>query len=204
MAGSKAKKPKKTAYHHGDLRRALVEEATRVVEREGHEAVKVREIARALSVSAAAPFRHFEDRTDLLRAVALEAERMACALSAEEAMRVGDDPLLRFRAEGLAFIRFALRHPRLFALRTLPEMHVAPRDATDDDRAFLEGQRAMTLDNIRAAQARGQVAPGDPALYELAGAALTYDLAHLYVDGFLPNEGVETLCENFSRSTRGW
>lgn len=166
-----------------------------MVEREGHEAVKVREIARVLGVSAAAPFRHFEDRTDLLRAVALDAMYRSHAFCEDEIVKVGDDPLLRFRAMGLAYVRFALRHPRLFKLLNLPEMHTAPRDASDEERAFLESQKGTTRANVAAAQAAGQIGVGDPAIYELAGVALSYGLAHLFVDGMLPTEGAEALSE---------
>lgn len=166
-----------------------------MVERDGHEAVKVREIARVVGVSAAAPFRHFEDRTDLLRAVALDAMYRSYAFCQDETARAGDDPLLRFRAMGLAYVRFALRHPRLFNLLNMPEMHTPPRDASDDDRAFLEAQKGTTRANVAAAQAAGQIGAGDPAIYELAGVALSYGLAHLFVDGMLPMEGAETLSE---------
>ena len=195
MPRAPGKKPKKIAYHHGDLRRALVEAALDVVEAEGHEAVKVREVARAVGVSAAAPFRHFEDRTDLLRAVSLEAFHRSNAYCAEEIARAGDDPLLQFRASGLAFLRFALRHPRLFTLMNLPEMYTPPRDASDEDRALLAAAKSQTRSSVERAQASGLIGRGDPAIFELAGIALTYGLARLFVDGFLPKDGAEAICE---------
>lgn len=187
------RKPEKNAYHHGDLRRALVEEATRVVERDGHEALKVREVARAVGVSAAAPFRHFADRTDLLRAVALAAMLRSRAFCDAAIVAAGDDPLLRFRASGLAHVRFAVRHPRLFRLLNLPEMHEPPRDATDAERAFLEAQKGATRASVEQAQRAGRIGAGDPAVYELAGVALATGLAHLFVDGFLPREDADEL-----------
>ncbi|MBN8617163.1 MAG: helix-turn-helix transcriptional regulator, partial [Deltaproteobacteria bacterium] len=63
------KKPQ-DAYHHGDLRNSLVEEAVRVVEREGLEAFSLREVARRVGVSANAAYRHFADKDALLGAVA--------------------------------------------------------------------------------------------------------------------------------------
>jgi AcrR family transcriptional regulator len=195
MPRAAGKKPKKITYHHGDLRRALVEAALAAVEAEGHEAVKVREVARAVGVSAAAPFRHFEDRTDLLRAVALEAFHRSNAYCQEEIDRAGDDPLLKFRASGLAFLRFALRHPRLFTLMNLPEMYTPPRDASEEDRALLAAAKTQTRTNVEKAQASGLIGHGDPAIYELAGVALTYGLARLFVDGLLPKEGAEGICE---------
>lgn len=55
----------KDGYHHGDLRRALIEAALAVVEQAGAEAVSLRELAEQAGVSRAAPYRHFADRDEL-------------------------------------------------------------------------------------------------------------------------------------------
>ncbi|MES2262774.1 MAG: TetR/AcrR family transcriptional regulator [Pseudomonadota bacterium] len=57
-------------YHHGDLRAALVSAALGVVERDGYEAISLRSLAEELGVSRGAPYRHFNERNDLLAAVA--------------------------------------------------------------------------------------------------------------------------------------
>ena len=49
------------AYHHGDLRNALLEEAERLIGRGGLEAFSLRELARRVGVSPNAAYRHFED-----------------------------------------------------------------------------------------------------------------------------------------------
>ena len=60
----------KPAYHHGDLRNALIAAALAAVEQDGPDAVSLRDLAQNLGVSRAAPYRHFEDRDALLAAVA--------------------------------------------------------------------------------------------------------------------------------------
>lgn len=195
---SEKKRPRRgraQPYHHGDLRRALVETTFEVVEREGHEAVVVRDVARSLGVSPAAPFRHFVDRTDLLRAVALHGQERFLEEASRSAETAGDEPLLRFRAMGLAYVRFALRHPRVFRLMTLPEMSVPPSDATPAQRALLEEGAKRNRDLVAAAHAKGDLEPGDPAASELAGIALAYGLARMFVDEMLPREGGEALAE---------
>src|ERR1700712_3054589 len=62
-------------YHHGDLRRVLVEAALQLVEEGGAAGVSVREAARRAGVSPGAPFRHFPSRDALMKAVAEEAQR---------------------------------------------------------------------------------------------------------------------------------
>ena len=65
-ATSPSPEPKKPAYHHGDLRRALLDATVQLIEEQGLEAVSVREVARRTGVSPGAPFRHFPSRTALL------------------------------------------------------------------------------------------------------------------------------------------
>jgi len=66
---------KRKSYHHGDLRRALLDEARKLVEDEGPSAVSFRKLAEALDVSHAAPLAHFRERLSLDAALATEAFR---------------------------------------------------------------------------------------------------------------------------------
>src|SRR6202045_4013435 len=104
-------------YHHGDLKRVLVDAALALVEEGGVEAVSVREAARRAGVSPGAPFRHFPSRAALMTAVAEEAQRrfraeIEVALSEVPA----GDPLARFRALGMAYLRWAMRNPAHFEI----------------------------------------------------------------------------------------
>ena len=67
--------PAPKPYHHGDLRRVLIDAALQLVGEGGAEAVSVREAARRAGVSPGAPFRHFPSRDALMQAVAEEAQR---------------------------------------------------------------------------------------------------------------------------------
>src|SRR6202166_703015 len=114
-AGRASARPK--PYHHGDLRRGLIDAALELVKEAGPEGVSVREAARRAGVSPGAPFRHFESRDALMTAVAEEAQRrfraeIEVALSE---VPVGD-PLARFRALGMAYLRWAMRNPAHFEI----------------------------------------------------------------------------------------
>jgi AcrR family transcriptional regulator len=63
------------AYHHGDLRDALVQAALQQVELDGPESISISALARKLGVSQPAPYKHFADRETLLTAVTAEAFR---------------------------------------------------------------------------------------------------------------------------------
>ena len=73
---SEAKSAESRPYHHGDLRRALVDAARRLLEAEGPTALSLRAVAREAGVSPAAPYHHFKDKAELLDAVAHEGWEM--------------------------------------------------------------------------------------------------------------------------------
>jgi AcrR family transcriptional regulator len=105
------------AYHHGDLRRALVEEAVRAIAEEGVGVLSLRELARRAGVSHAAPAHHFGDKAGLLAAVAAEGFR----LLAEE-LRVADKGAGDALDVGRAYIRFAVHRRAYFEVMFRPEM----------------------------------------------------------------------------------
>ncbi|MFO0709841.1 MAG: TetR/AcrR family transcriptional regulator [Sandaracinus sp.] len=112
------KKPQ-DAYHHGDLRSSLVEEAVRVIEREGLDAFSLREVARRVGVSPNAAYRHFEDKDALLSAVAAHglgvlSRRMREAIEAVSVRGAGPRAIANLRATGRAYVAFALAKPELF------------------------------------------------------------------------------------------
>lgn len=102
-------------YHHGDLRRALVEAGRRLLEREGSAGLSLRAVAREAGVSAAAPYHHFKDRAALLYAVAHEGN-----VALNDAVRTAFDGSKpgqeRVVAVGLAYVSFALANPALYEL----------------------------------------------------------------------------------------
>ena len=60
------------AYHHGNLRAALIEQAWGLVDSDGAEALSLRQLARDIGVSHGASARHFRDKQALLDALAVE------------------------------------------------------------------------------------------------------------------------------------
>ena len=104
-----------TAYHHGDLRAALVEAALELARSTGAEAIVLREVTRRAGVTPRAAYRHFADRDALVRAVAQRAlARLAAAI--EERMRAAGVPdgMAMLQAVGESYIAFALDEPGLF------------------------------------------------------------------------------------------
>ena len=151
-------------YHHGQLRQALLDAATAMLE--AGEPLSWRALARRTGVSAAAPYRHFASLEEL------RAEVAACGFDAlAAALRAGDaapEPLL---GQGVAYVEFACAHPALFRLMFGA---AAPECA---GRAGEAGQAALALLQSRA---------GDAAL-TLSLWALVHGLAMLLIDHRLPS-----------------
>src|SRR5665213_3923660 len=89
-------------YHHGDLRRALVDAARRILEAEGPTALSLRAVAREAGVSPAAPYHHFKDKAELLDAVADEGWQMLDAGMAKA--KAAADPRDKLTALGIAYV----------------------------------------------------------------------------------------------------
>jgi len=103
------------AYHHGDLRQALIAAALAVVEEGGAEALSLRELAASLEVSRAAPYRHFPDRDALLAAVAARGFE-DLNVGYEAALASPGDGRERLRAASFVYVDFAAARPGLFKL----------------------------------------------------------------------------------------
>ena len=107
----------KQAYHHGDLRRALLAAAEAELIEKGPDGFTLRGCAKRAGVSHAAPAHHFGDATGLLSALASEGfERFLSAMKARAEAVAQDDADARLIAAGLGYIDFARANPALFRL----------------------------------------------------------------------------------------
>lgn len=102
-------------YHHGDLRRALVDAARRLLESEGPTALSLRAVAREAGVSPAAPYHHFKDKGELLDAVAQEGWEMLDEALARAKARA---PSMKAKMSelGVAYVCFARDNPALYRI----------------------------------------------------------------------------------------
>ena len=104
------------AYHHGNLRAELIEQAVNQLRETPPEQLSLRAVARALGVSQTAPYRHFEDKEALL--VALSTRGYASLLDALRAARkgAGDGGAEQLCAVARAYVDFAATEEQLFKL----------------------------------------------------------------------------------------
>src|SRR5215207_7187425 len=182
----RAKRP--ATYHHGDLRRALVDAALPLLRSGGAEALTLRAVAREAGVSQTAPYRHFTDRAALVAAVAedgfrrlrgrLIAAARAPAKTTGKAQQTARGGL---QAIALAYVRFALEHPEEYRVMFGSEVAASPpAEGSERQQVY-----ALLRDGIAALQQQGLVRQGDASKMALSAWSLVHGLAMLALDGEL-------------------
>jgi AcrR family transcriptional regulator len=173
-------------YHHGDLRRALLDAAFGLIDREGPEALTLRAVARAAGVSANAPYNHFADKAALLAAVAEEGLDVLYQEMSEARDGVTGSAE-QLEAIGVAYVRFAASHPSRFRLLHATQMGkktVHPSLSAAYERTF-----GVLLDAMRACQKDGVVRKGEVRRLALAAWSMVHGLATLLVEDQLEAAG---------------
>lgn len=162
------------AYHHGDLRRALLEAAVAAIDEAGPAALSLRDLARRAGVSHAAPTHHFGDKAGLLTALAVQGFDLLT-----EALRAAGDDLLDM---GTAYVDFAVRHRAHFEVMFRPDLY-----RTDDPevRAARERSGAALRAGVSALPAE-RATPGEPRRDVLAAWSIVHGFATLWLSGALP------------------
>ena len=173
--------PRKT-YHHGNLRRALVEAAGGLLESRGPLGVTLRGAARAAGVSQAAPYRHFRDKQAMLAAVA-EAGFRQIGEAVRRAVNPRADPIRRLEQLGVAYVRFAIAHPSLYRLMFSPA--VSGREHPALRQAAVEGATGFA-GVVLGAQRAGALRPGDPEPIAFVLLALLHGVSNLLVEKQIP------------------
>jgi AcrR family transcriptional regulator len=181
--------PPRTTYHHGDLRRALLDAGTDLAREGGPDKVVLREATRRVGVSANAAYRHFADRDALLGEVVSRAQARAADVISATMDAVPDDldpgPLARarFRAVGVGYLRFAMDEPGLF--RAAFAVPVDLSRAASPDAAGSSGRTPFQLlsDALDAMVDSGVMAAEQRPGAELLAWSAVHGMAMLALDG---------------------
>jgi AcrR family transcriptional regulator len=127
-------------YHHGDLRRALLDAASRILDRDGPAALSLRAVAREAGVSPAAPYHHFKDKSELMLAIAEEGFEQLYAFM-RQTTDANSPAMERVAAIGVAYVEFAKAHPAIYRV-----MYDCSRDIEAlPDKAHKAEEGAFTL-----------------------------------------------------------
>lgn len=109
------KKDKKN-YHHGDLKKALIEAGLRILRTEGFRHLSLRKAAAMADVSAAAPYRHFRNNEELLAEIAAEGFRILKKDLQKSMELFPGKSLKQFQECGIAYVQFAADNEELFRI----------------------------------------------------------------------------------------
>ncbi|MFN9281268.1 MAG: TetR/AcrR family transcriptional regulator [Betaproteobacteria bacterium] len=181
------------AYHHGDLRAALLDAAETELGEHGIEGFSLRGVTKRAAVSHAAPAHHFRDVTGLLTALAARGFERFLARQQDFQREAAAEPRAQLEALGIGYVNFALENPALFRL-----MFGSDRTNYDDPelRRHAEAAFFALVNGVVKVTTPGTLqdsAPPPAALLQAAGSAdvaaawaLAHGLADLMVAGRLP------------------
>ncbi len=137
----------KEHYHHGDLKLELIRKGLTLLSQEGYAAFSLRKVAAACGVSQTAPYRHFKDKDELVRAI-LDEAMLAFNASLEAAVAMHpDNPRSQIKQMGMAYIRFFAENPEYMNLLFLTDVKLAGTEAfpCEDDDRMQQGHAFATL-----------------------------------------------------------
>jgi AcrR family transcriptional regulator len=170
----------KRSYHHGNLRKALLEAGVALIGEAGPRGFTIREVARRAGVSHSAPYRHFREKDELLVAIAIEGfERLTSAMRKRAGS--GATAADRLRLCGCGYVHFALRWPQHFLVMFDLPSNALPRNDAVGEEAF-----QTLLGFITESQKEGGLPEGDPHPLALMAWSLVHGIAKLAISGNLP------------------
>lgn len=142
-----------------DTKRAILVAATTLFEQRGYDGFSLRQVAEGIGYTATTIYLYFKDKNELLLAVCAEGfAGFGAAL--EGAAKSTDDPALRVREIGRAYINFGLSHPvhyRVMFMQTPDFVLSAANQPREDVNSY-----QIFLDAITFAMRTGVIPVADP------------------------------------------
>jgi AcrR family transcriptional regulator len=166
-------------YHHGNLREAMVQAALNMIRERGPGGFSFAEVARAVGVSGAAPYRHFRDRNALVAEIARQG---FMRLETDLARSWNDGkptPQAALENCGRAYLGFARREPAAYAAMFHPGFPIEDDAALSaaSDSAFAVIRRAA--ERVTATVGTGRRPPS--LMVALHIWSLAHGIASLYI-----------------------
>ncbi|NJL82335.1 MAG: TetR/AcrR family transcriptional regulator [Chloroflexaceae bacterium] len=190
----------KETYHHGDLRQTLLNEALAWIAQEGISNISLRGLARRVGVSHNAPYRHFEDKTALLAAVAAEGFQSLTAALSGAISQDSTDYLGNLEAIGVAYVGYGVQNFARYRVMfgpALSECHQRSPLAAAAGDAF-----NVLVEAIVQGQAAGVIRRDNPEKIARIAWALVHGLVMLAIDGQLsltPGDSLEEIAHYATR-----
>jgi AcrR family transcriptional regulator len=183
----------KKHYHHGALRRALLDEAALLIREEGEAGLSMRRLAARAGVSRTAPYHHFNDKQDLLCAIAEEGFSRYVRILTLPADDLSEQRMRRFV---LDYLTFAVENAEYYDLMFGGQLWRSGA-ITDSLRAEAHGSFRFYIEQVRSWQERGQVDSAlDVLRYSQVSWSTLHGMSRLMIDGVYPDfEAVGPMCD---------
>ncbi len=176
----------KESYHHGDLKTELIKKGLKILDEEGYDGLSMRKVAKACNVSQTAPYRHFKDKNDLIKSIAVKALQ-EFDQSLEKAFLSDGDPKEQLKDMGLHYIRFFTENPEYMRLLFSSNAQAWMREAvineccSEDSHPYSALERAVK--NYKAAYPADERSEDELVMYCWG---LVHGIAVLIINGELP------------------
>jgi AcrR family transcriptional regulator len=180
------KKRQAQEYHHGNLKRVLVDTAVQFIYEQGTGELSLRKIARKAGVSHTAPYRHFKGKNAMLAAVAKEGFDMMLKQTREMIAKSRGNELDHFAIIGLSYIEFAIRYPSHYRVM----FGTRGEDSYLSDEFKPESTPVFKLlrDTISICRDKGLLKAGDLQEMTLAAWSIAHGFAMLRIDHHIPEK----------------
>lgn len=192
----------KDSYHHGDLKTELIKKGLKILDEEGYEAFSMRKVATACNVSQTAPYRHFKDKNELIKAIALNAMREFDE-NLERAFLEEGDARAQLKAMGRYYIEFFAEKPEYMRLLFFSQAQAWMREAVQneyhctDEHPYSALERAVK--NYKAENTGDERTEEELIVYSWG---LVHGIAVLIVNGELPGKEALALVNKVLQSER--
>lgn len=173
---------KKDQYHHGDLRSTLLKVAMEIITEEGVENLTMRGLSQRIGVSRTAPYRHFDDKSALLAAIAEEGFNQLIQQGIQQENVGGtEDVLLRFEKMWIGYVHFAVENPTLYSLMFGKQIF----NWQDYPGLLKAGSESFNgvIELVRMCQQENKMKPGDPNKLAYVAWSMAHGLAIHTIDG---------------------
>jgi AcrR family transcriptional regulator len=148
------------AYHHGDLRNALIQAGLELLSEGGATSLDLRKVARRAGVSHAAPYRHFADKQALIAAINEEGFHRLAERIQHTLREMPDDAFEQLFGIARAYIQFAQENPWL-----MREMFSGLTIERENFPGLYEAAKTvfkLYVEVVQRGQEKGSIIEGDP------------------------------------------
>jgi len=184
-----SKTPEKSdGYHHGDLKSTLLDAAIKMLKTKSPSELSLRELAREVGVSAAAPYRHFNNKDELLAALMTQGFELKSKYMRESAEKNQGDILQIYYSCGLSYFKMGKNHPQYFKLMFGAEL--IPEKKYPDLQEASSSAFAILKNMVIRCQEAKLIGEGDPYVKALNCWSVVHGFTVLYAEGHLKWLGV--------------